>query len=151
YLRHVNPDVVAARINPHQGTEAWDKILVTCLFVAFLAIPPVAALDDGRFHWLPVPWWVCLLGYALFLIGMGIMTWAEAVNKFFEPTVRLQTDRGQTVIDSGPYAFVRHPGYVGGILFAAGVALALGSVWALVPMGLVLPVLVLRTHWEDQM
>ena len=101
-----------------------------------LAIFPVAALDDGRFHWLPVPWWACGVGYVLFLAGMGIVTWAEAVNKFFEPTVRIQTDRGQQVIDTGPYAIVRHPGYVGGSLLLAGIALCLGSVWALIPAGL---------------
>jgi protein-S-isoprenylcysteine O-methyltransferase Ste14 len=78
------------------------------------------------------------------------VTWAEAVNKFFEVTVRIQTDRGQKVIDTGPYAIVRHPGYVGGILFCVGTALCLGSVWALIPAGLASFLLVLRTRWEDQ-
>ena len=96
------------------------------------------------------PWWVCGLGYVLFLAGMGIVTWAEAVNKFFEPTVRIQTDRGQTVIDSAPYATVRHPGYVGGLLFAVGTALGLGSLWALFPAGIACLLLILRTQWEDQ-
>ena len=77
-----------------------------------LAIPIVAALDDGRYHWLPVSWWVCVPGYALWIMGMVGVTWAESVNKFFETTVRIQTDRGHNVIDSGPYAIVRHPGYV---------------------------------------
>jgi protein-S-isoprenylcysteine O-methyltransferase Ste14 len=81
---------------------------------------------------------------------MGIVTWAEAVNKFFEPTVRIQTDRGQTVIDSAPYATVRHPGYVGGLLFAVGTALGLGSLWALIPAGIACLLLILRTQWEDQ-
>ena len=115
-----------------------------------LAIFPVAALDDGRFHWLPVPWWVCGMGYALFLGSMGIVTWAEAVNKFFEPTVRIQTERGHKVIDTGLYALVRHPGYVGGILFCMGTALGLGSLWALLPAGLASALLILRTQWEDQ-
>jgi protein-S-isoprenylcysteine O-methyltransferase Ste14 len=81
---------------------------------------------------------------------MGILTWAEAVNKFFEVTVRIQTERGQKVIDTGPYAIVRHPGYVGGILFCVGTALCLGSVWALVPASLASAILILRTQWEDQ-
>src|SRR5262249_16823982 len=81
---------------------------------------------------------------------MGIVTWAEAVNKFFEVTVRIQTERGHEVIDAGPYALVRHPGYVGGILFCVGTALCLGSVWALVPAGLASALLILRTRWEDQ-
>jgi protein-S-isoprenylcysteine O-methyltransferase Ste14 len=112
FLRKVNPDLLAARINAHQGTKSWDKVLLSIFFPTALAIFPVAALDDGRFRWLPGPGWVTLLGYALLLIGMVLLTWVEAVNKFFEPTVRMQTDRGQTVIDTGPYAIVRHPGYV---------------------------------------
>jgi protein-S-isoprenylcysteine O-methyltransferase Ste14 len=150
YLWRVNPDILAARINRHQGTEPWDKPVVGSLIVMWLATFPVAALDDERFHWLPVPWEVCLLGYLLILVGMGISIWAEAVNKFFEPTVRLQTDRGQTVIDSGPYAIVRHPGYVGGMLFFVGTPLALGSLWALIPAVLASLLLVLRTKWEDE-
>ena len=75
---------------------------------------------------------------------------AEAVNKFFEVTVRIQTERGQRVIDTGPYAIVRHPGYVGGVLFCVGTALCLGSLWALIPAGLASALLILRTQWEDQ-
>ena len=150
YLWRVNPEVVVARSGFHEGTKRWDKTLLRFFLPAVYAIIPVAALDDGRFHWFPVPWWVCGVGYVLFLAGMGIVTWAEAVNKFFEVTVRIQTDRGQTVIDKSPYAIVRHPGYVGGILFCLGTALCLGSVWALVPAGLASALLILRTQWEDQ-
>jgi protein-S-isoprenylcysteine O-methyltransferase Ste14 len=91
-----------------------------------------------------------LLGYALLLVGLAIVTWAEAVNKFFEPTVRIQTDRGHQVIDTGPYAIVRHPGYAGGSLLFLGIPLSLGSLWALIPAGLTCVFLVLRTRWEDQ-
>jgi protein-S-isoprenylcysteine O-methyltransferase Ste14 len=72
------------------------------------------------------------------------------VNKFFEPGVRIQVERGHRVVDTGPYAVVRHPGYVGACLLCAGTALALGSLWALVPAGLCASILILRTHWEDQ-
>jgi protein-S-isoprenylcysteine O-methyltransferase Ste14 len=150
YLWRVNPEVVVARSGFHQGTKSWDKVLLGFFFSGVYAIVPVAALDDGRFHWFPVSWWVVGVGYVLFLVGMGIVTWAEAVNKFFEVTVRIQTDRGQKVIDTGPYAIVRHPGYVGGILFSVGIALCLGSLWALIPAGLASALLILRTQWEDQ-
>lgn len=150
YLWRVNPEVVVARSGFHEGTKRWDRILLGFFFPSVYAIVPVAALDDGRFHWFPVSWWVCGVGYLLFLVGMGIVTWAEAVNKFFEVTVRLQTDRGQRVIETGPYAIVRHPGYVGGILFSVGMALCLGSLWALIPAGLASLLLILRTQWEDQ-
>ena len=102
YLRRVNPDLLAARINRHEGTERWDRVLVSLIVVAWMAVPPVAALDDGRFQWFPIPWWPCLLGYVLFVFGTGIMTWAQSVNKFFGPTVRLQEDRGQQLSKSPP-------------------------------------------------
>jgi protein-S-isoprenylcysteine O-methyltransferase Ste14 len=149
-LWRVNPEVIAARTNRHEGTKPWDKVLVPLLLAAVYAIIPVAALDDGRFHSSQLPWSVLGVGYALFAIGMGIVTWAEAVNRFFEVTVRIQTDRGHKVIDSGPYAIVRHPGYVGGILFFVGIALCLGSLWALIPAGITSALLVLRTKWEDE-
>ena len=114
------------------------------------AIPVLAALDGGRFHWFHVPWWACLLGYTLFITGMAGLTWAESVNKFFEPTVRIQTDREQGVIDTGPYAIVRHPGYVAACLFFVGIPLTLGSFWALIPATLSCLLLILRTIWEDR-
>ncbi len=149
-LHRVNPEVIVARSSLHEGTKGWDKILLSVYFPAMAAVLLVAALDDGRFHWFPVWWWVCVVGYAVLLLGIGIVTWAEAVNKFFEVTVRIQTERGHTVIDTGPYAIVRHPGYVGGILHAIGIALSLGSLWALIPAGVASVVLIVRTGWEDQ-
>lgn len=150
YIWRVNPELMAARINPHQGTKHWDKILLRFLAAAMIAVFVVAALDDGRFHWFPLSWRVCLFGYGLVLAGVVLTTWAEGVNKFFEPTVRLQTDRGQTVVDAGPYAIIRHPGYVGGSLIFLGFALCLGSLWALIPAVLSCMLFILRTCWEDQ-
>jgi protein-S-isoprenylcysteine O-methyltransferase Ste14 len=150
YLRRVNPDVIAARINRHEAPRRWDLLLGLMMLAAMIAVPIVAALDDRRYHWLPVPWWGCVLGYALLITGMVGLTWAESVNKFFEPTVRIQTDRGHKVIDTGPYAIVRHPGYVSFFLVFIGMPLSLGSLWALIPAILIGPLLVLRTIWEDQ-
>jgi protein-S-isoprenylcysteine O-methyltransferase Ste14 len=122
YLCFVNPEVVVARLRFHRGTKRWDRFLLCILLPAVYAVYLVAALDDARFNWLPMPWWVCGFSYVLLLIGVGIITWALAVNKFFEVTVRIQTDRGHRVIDTGPYAIVRHPAYVGGMLFFVGSA-----------------------------
>ena len=147
YLRRVNPEVIAARINRHKGTKRWDMLLGAIFGLpTILAIPIVAALDDGRYHWLAVPLWVCVLGYALLITGMVGLTWAESVNKFFEATVRIQTDRGHKVIDSGPYTIVRHPGYVSGFLFVVGMSLSLGFLWALIPAALVCVFLIAANH-----
>jgi protein-S-isoprenylcysteine O-methyltransferase Ste14 len=150
YLRRVNPDVIAARVNRHEGTKGWDRVLLGLFIPAMVSILPVAALDDGRYHWVPVGWWVCGVGYVLVITGMVGLTWAESVNKFFEPTVRIQADRGHKVVDTGPYALVRHPGYVAACLLCSGMPLALGSFWALIPAVLACLLLVLRTIWEDQ-
>ena len=91
-----------------------------------------------------------MLGYALLITGLAGLTWAESVNKFFEPTVRIQTDRGHKVIDTGPYAIVRHPGYVARLPALPGHAPALGSLWALIPAVLSCLLLVVRTVWEDR-
>jgi len=149
YLQRVNPDVVVARSRFHKGTKAWDKCLLAVLFPAFLAIISVAALDDSRFHWCPLPWSICALGYAILCCGFAEAIWATAVNRFFEPTVRIQSDRGQTVVTTGPYAIVRHPGYAAALPMFVGMALAMGSLWALIPAAIASVVLVLRTLWED--
>lgn len=150
YLWRVNPEVLIARSWTHQGTKQWDTILLWFFFPVMLAIVPVAALDSGRFRWFAVPWWVSGIGHVMLLVGIGISASAEAVNKFFEPTVRIQKDRGQRVIDTGPYAIVRHPGYVGVLFTAPALALCLGSLWALIPASLGCALLILRTQWEDQ-
>ncbi len=151
YLRWANPDVIAARVNRHEGTKRWDRILLALFLPAMVSILPVAALDDGRYHWSHVPWRACLFGYVMVVAGLAGLTWAEAVNKFFEPTVRIQADRGHRVIDGGPYAVVRHPGYAAALLLVLGMPLALGSYWALIPAAVSHLLLVVRTLLEDRM
>ncbi|MFO0892537.1 MAG: isoprenylcysteine carboxylmethyltransferase family protein [Isosphaeraceae bacterium] len=150
YLNRVNPRVIAARLTRHQGTKAWDRWLLIVFFTAVLAIPIVSALDDGRYHWSGLPWWASAIGYIVLLAGLAGVTWAESVNPFFEVTVRIQSDRGQRVVDSGPYARIRHPGYAFGSLYMLGTPPALGSWWGLVPAAVVVLLLILRTSWEDQ-
>ena len=149
YIWRVNPGLLIAR-SRMRWAKRWDMILSAIMIAPVTAVFPVAALDDGRFHWLTLPWWLCGIGYLMFLIGMGLATWVGAVNKFAEGPVRIQTERGHTVIDTGPYAIVRHPGYVAAVFLFVGIALSLGSLWALVPVGLFVVLLILRTQWEDQ-
>lgn len=150
YLWKTNPELLIARSHPHTGTKRWDKILLSFLFPSMIGIFIVAAFDDGRFHWLPIPVWSVMLGYFLFLVGFSVTVWAGKVNKFAEPTVRIQTDRGHTVVDCGPYHYVRHPGYAGGILMFFGMALALGSLWSTIPALTTTLLLIVRTELEDR-
>jgi protein-S-isoprenylcysteine O-methyltransferase Ste14 len=97
-----------------------------------------------------VPTGLVVFGYVLFSVGFVLSVWAESINKFAEPGVRIQTERGHKVVDTGPYAIVRHPMYLSAFFLFFGTALALGSFWALIPAACVVLILVVRTAWEDQ-
>jgi protein-S-isoprenylcysteine O-methyltransferase Ste14 len=148
-LARVNPAIYRARSRFQPGTKRWDLILLWFMLPAMVAEVPLATFDAGRMAWSDVPLSVVILGYILLGAGIATTAWAQAVNRFFEPGVRIQRERGQNVVGSGPYAFVRHPGYVGALMMFAGIALALASWWALVPAVWAGAVLILRTSWED--
>jgi protein-S-isoprenylcysteine O-methyltransferase Ste14 len=148
YLWRVNPDIFIARSKIHDGTKGWDKVLVSVLLLSYMAEFPVAAFDDGRFHWSNAPLWVVAFGYVSLCLGFFVITWVEKVNKFAEPGVRIHAE--QKVIDTGPYAIVRHPMYLGAIPYFVGTALALGSYWALIPAAIATLILVPRTMMEDK-
>jgi protein-S-isoprenylcysteine O-methyltransferase Ste14 len=151
YLWYANPEIFAARSKlTRAGTKRWDKVLMALLFLSFAAIFITAAFDSGRFHWSSVPLWLIVLGYVLLCAGYLISIWAESVNKFAEPSVRIQTERGHKVVDTGPYAIIRHPLYLGGILLFLGIPLALASLWSLLPAAAATTVLIIRTILEDK-
>ena len=83
-------------------------------------------------------------------MSFAVAAWAQAVNRFFEPGVRLQTDRGQRVIDTGPYAVVRHPGYISGSVLAVCIPLCLGSWWGVLPALVFVLALIPRTLFEER-
>ena len=145
------PDLLMERSKVQPGTKPWDKLLVALLaFVCPLGTWITAALDH-RFGWTGREHtaWIAA-GFVLMLAGIRLMQWAIAVNRFFSATVRIQSDRGQTVVSSGPYAYVRHPGYAGMLAWAIGTPIALGSRWALLPTALGVVVLIVRTVLEDR-
>lgn len=148
-LARVNPIIYRARSRFQPGTKKWDLILLAVMLPAMVAEIPIATLDAGRMGWSEVPPWVVLVGYVLLIGGIAVTTWAQAVNPFFEPGVRIQKERGQQVISSGPYRFVRHPGYSAAIVLFIAIPLALASWWALLPAALAIALLVVRTGLED--
>jgi protein-S-isoprenylcysteine O-methyltransferase Ste14 len=149
WLWVANPEIFAARRKIQKGTKAWDLVLTVLILATFATIPPVSALDDARFHWAPQPDWVVWLGSVLFAIGFMGFIWSSSVNRNFEATVRIQTDRGHQVITTGPYSIVRHPGYAFAILFVIGMPLAMGSLYGLIPAGILLVLVLIRTLAED--
>jgi protein-S-isoprenylcysteine O-methyltransferase Ste14 len=148
WIKRDNPELIKVRQKYQKGTKGWDAVVATLSVILFALILPVAGFDE-RFKWAIAPDWVTLLGYAFLTAGFMGTTWAQSVNRHFEATVRIQTDRDHKVIDTGPYAYIRHPGYAFGLLMAAGCALSLGSFTALVPVGLAMIALVGRTLGEE--
>ena len=97
---------------------------------------------------MPLAW--SMAGMAACFGASVLVAWAMVTNRFFSAVIRIQSDRGQTVVDSGPYAYLRHPGYTGAMAFTMATPLALGSYNALIPAALTSAVLVLRTALEDR-
>ncbi len=148
WIRRDNPELIAVRGKYQKGTKGWDALLASLCIALFAAILPVAGFDQ-RFQWALAPDWVTLAGYGLLTAGFMGTTWAQSVNRHFEATVRIQTDRDHKVIDTGPYALIRHPGYAFAIVMGAGCALSLGSFAALIPVALVTLALAGRTLGEE--
>lgn len=151
-VQHYNPSVLQARAKwRRKDTKSFDKIFLAVYLPLVIIQPALAGLDAGRYHWSSMPFAFVYVGAAFFVLSLGLITVVMILNPFAESTVRIQTDRGHTVITSGPYRLVRHPMYVAMILMYVSTALILGSVWAL-GLGSVLAVLIVwRTAREDQM
>ena len=144
------PDLARERIKPGPGTKWWDKIFWVLFAISSLATVFMPVLDSGRFYWTPsLPAFVYILAYMVYLVSTVISLWAMRENRFFSSVVRIQEDRGHKVISSGPYRYVRHPGYVGGILLFLALPVALGSLIGLFPAVFSILILVIRTYLED--
>jgi protein-S-isoprenylcysteine O-methyltransferase Ste14 len=149
--RHYNPSLVEARKKWLRcDTRRPDRVFLTAFVPLALAQPLIAGLDAERFRWSSMWPGFVYVGVALFALATVVVAWTMAVNPFAEPTVRIQKERGHTVITSGPYRIVRHPLYAGEILMVVAAPLVLGSVWALVLSGLMIVLFIARTSWEDQ-
>lgn len=148
----VNPAMLAERARPvSKDTPRWDIAFLTVFGLATLALYIVACLDVRWNNPTPFPFAVQVLAFIIGLLGYaGLLVWSMAANAFFVATVRIQTDRDQKVVSTGPYAIVRHPGYLGTILTHAATPFLLNSAWAIIPALVAVLTLVVRTHFEDR-
>jgi protein-S-isoprenylcysteine O-methyltransferase Ste14 len=150
-LLWANPALLAERSKGlrEQGAQRWDRILVTwAAGILPYASWFVSALDYRNSWSAPMPRWLHLAAVAVFVLGWVVILWATVANRFFTTTVRIQP--GHTVQDTGPYRFIRHPGYAGAILYYAAAPLIMGSWWGLVPALLAAGGVVWRTALEDR-
>ncbi|MDT8419221.1 MAG: isoprenylcysteine carboxylmethyltransferase family protein [Desulfuromonadales bacterium] len=148
-----HPGLLAERqdLEKARSAKAWDKVLAPLMAVSVSFPLVIVAGLDHRFGWSPLfPLWLVVPGFLLVSLGYAFAAWALIENRFFSSVVRIQTDRGHEVCDTGPYRLVRHPGYTGNLLALPGMVLALSSMWTLVPAALALIVTVMRTVLEDR-
>jgi len=147
-----NPELIGQRLKlRREGSRLWDEVLMRAInLTAIFVAPSIAGLDVGRFHWSHLSIHYAVAGFALQILSSILLNWAMVVNPHFEPTVRIQKDRGHRVITTGPYKIVRHPGYLAGILWMLSVPLIIGSLFAFAPAGIYTLLTVIRTALEDR-
>ncbi|NUS21010.1 MAG: isoprenylcysteine carboxylmethyltransferase family protein [Mesorhizobium sp.] len=150
-LARRDPGLMNERLSPPiQKTQtAADKIVLSILLLGIFAWLVLMGLDF-RFGWSAAPVWVQAIGMLVLLVGIWICYLTMLENSFAAPVVKIQDERGQKVITTGPYGYVRHPMYAGAILYFAGTALLLGSWWGLASVLVFIVLLAIRTFIEEK-
>jgi protein-S-isoprenylcysteine O-methyltransferase Ste14 len=144
-------ELLTERSKPGVGAKKWDKVVLGLSFLITITMYMIAGLDSGRYHWSPYFHWIFyLLGIFLTVSGQLLFLFAQKQNKFFSSTVRIQTDREQTVCETGLYKIVRHPAYLGSIIQSIGFPLLFGSLWSILPIGSLIILHLIRIHLEDK-
>ncbi|AZO14262.1 isoprenylcysteine carboxylmethyltransferase family protein [Mesorhizobium sp. M2A.F.Ca.ET.043.05.1.1] len=150
-LARRDPGLMNERLRPPiQKTQtAADKIVLSILLIGIFAWLALMGLDF-RFGWSAAPVWVQAIGMLVLLVGIWICYLTMLENSFAAPVVKIQDERGQKVITTGPYGYVRHPMYAGAIVYFAGTALVLGSWWGLASVLVFIVLLAIRTFIEEK-
>ena len=148
--RH-DPELLKERLTTASNVPHWDRLIARGNRIVLLIFLATAALDAGRFGWSAMPTIVRAIGTAALVAAVGVIWWCAVANHFLSARFRIQSERGHTVVQHGPYRFVRHPLYAARVILVTGAALTLGAWIALVPAALNAVLLVLRTLLEDRM
>jgi protein-S-isoprenylcysteine O-methyltransferase Ste14 len=145
------PDLLIERSRANSDAKPWDKVIMPLASGFLPLISYIMAGFTERWDWgPPMSQEAQIAGLVLTIAGYGVVVWAMGANAYFSPLVRIQQERGHQVADGGPYRIVRHPGYLGAIVFTLAVPILLGSWWALIPGVLAAIIYVLRTFLEDR-
>lgn len=150
-LRH-DPALLAERLRPpiQSGQKGWDKVWVAAFMALFLAWLPLMALDAVRLRWSHMPAWLQVVGGGAIVACFYLSYLAYRENTFLAPVVRIQVERDQHVISTGPYAHVRHPLYAAAVLFLFGTALLLGSWYGVAAAVILTAGLAIRAMLEER-
>ena len=147
------PDLVQERLHAAERADSktWDKPLSAIIGLWGTLVTWIAAGLNVRFDWSPaIPSELQVIGVIALVFSTLFGTWAMLENRFFSAVVRIQTDRGHTVVTTGPYRLVRHPGYVAGIGGYLALPLLLNSLWSFIPALLTIGLIIVRTQLEDK-
>lgn len=156
-MLRTNPEVIAERAEIKENVKGWDKTFGKYSMTVTLAMLVVAGLDQ-RFGWSAQPFGLSegfplglhIIGLVMYAIGIALIFWSMASNKYFSRYVRIQKERDHAVVSTGPYQHIRHPGYSALIISTLGTPLLLGSYWAIIPALLTAGGFIVRTSLEDQ-
>jgi len=144
------PELLAERVGPRKGAKTWDTILLSLYGLSMMILWIIAGFDL-RYGWSsgfgPAGQIAAML---IVIVGHALVVWATGTNAFFSQVVRIQKERGHTVVSDGPYRLVRHPAYSGAVLLVLASPLALGSWWALIPGVVCASLMLVRTALEDK-
>lgn len=143
------PEISNERGRTWENAKPWDIVIIVIYYILFLAIIIVAGLD-ARFMWSDVHLGLKIIGGISLLFSMFLTYWVTASNPFLATIVRIQNDRSQFTITSGPYRYVRHPLYVAFFFAWCGTSLLLGSWWALIPTLLCVILFIIRILLEER-
>ncbi len=153
WLARTDPALLRARLSArfHRDQRLWDRVFMACAGAGYIAWLVLAGLDARRYRWSSVPLWAQGFGALLIALCMVGAWLVFRTNSYAAPQVRIQAERGQTVVTTGPYRFVRHPMYAAAILYFLGVPLLLGSLWALLPVPLFVAAFAGRVIGEERL
>ncbi len=153
WLNKNNPELMRERMGSKgsfKGWKGWDKILMIALSIPACLLFPLAAFDAVRFQWSQVPLFLKALGFLGIIPYLVLSFLVMKENTYATKIVRIQKDREHKVITTGPYSYVRHPMYIGAVLFFICTPLALGSFYAIIPGTLGSILIIVRTYLEDK-
>jgi protein-S-isoprenylcysteine O-methyltransferase Ste14 len=144
------PELLSERGRKKENVEKWDSLITRLIILPWLTIYLVSGLDF-RFGWSPeLALTVHIVATVIYVFGNAFALWSMLANAYFSTAVRIQYDRGHAVCTSGPYRYMRHPGYLGMMTYVLSTPIIFGSIWALIPAGIVVVLLIIRLVLEDR-
>ena len=149
WLKKHSPELLKERMSRRKDAKTWDKIILILYSLLVMMMLAVAGLDAIRYQWTHVPPVLKVLGFLGFIPAYMLIFWTMTQNRYLSEVVRIQKERGHEVCTTGPYRYVRHPMYVGVIIFVLCLPLALGSFFALILSAAIIFVFLIRTSLED--